>query len=44
LWYAWWNDCGNDRYRFPGRRENEAGAVQPEDRNAPGTDLGHTAR
>jgi hypothetical protein len=35
---------GNDRYRFPGRWENEAGAVQPEDRDASGTDGGHTGR
>jgi hypothetical protein len=38
----WWNDCGNDRYRLPGRWENESGAVQAEDRNALGTDGGHT--
>ncbi len=32
------------RYRLPGGWENQSGAVQPEDRNAPGTDGGHTGQ
>jgi hypothetical protein len=39
---AWWNDRENDRYRLPARWENEPGAFQPKDRNAPETDAGHT--
>ena len=39
---AWWNDRENDRHRLPGWWENEPGAFQPEDRNAPETDGGHT--
>ena len=40
--YYWWNDRENDRHRLPGWWENEPGAFQPEDHNAPETDGGHT--